>query len=90
MLFNTIEYIIFLIAAVAGYYIIPGRLSWLWVLVMSAFFYYTLSPLYLLVFLTIILLNYLMARIIERYRESRKSIFIVSIIVNILVLAFPP
>lgn len=69
-------------------YIIPGRYQWLWLLICSAFFYFKLLPEYLILFIALVLLNYYMGIAIEKYHTRRKSIFLLSVCINIIVLAF--
>ncbi len=88
MLFNTISYIIFLPVVVVILFLIPGRYQWLWLLVCSIFFYYTLLPVFLVLYFILVLLNYYLGIAIEQSGSNRKSIFIFSLCVNIFVLAF--
>lgn len=90
MFFNSLSYLFFLTVAVVVLYIVPGRYQWLWLLICSIFFYITLLPEYLILFVALIALNYFLGIAIERPEEKRKrnSIFIFSIIANIAVLGF--
>ena len=88
MLFNSIQYLFFLPIVGIILYLIPSNYQWLWLLVCSTFFYYTLMPIYLILFYVLILLNYYLGIAIERSGKNRKSIFIFSICINIIVLAF--
>jgi alginate O-acetyltransferase complex protein AlgI len=88
MLFNTISYIFFLPVVAVILYIIPGRYQWFWLLVCSTFFYFTLLPVFLILFFALIILNYYLGIAIERLETNRNSIFIFGICINIFVLAF--
>jgi alginate O-acetyltransferase complex protein AlgI len=88
MLFNSLPYLFFLTAVSAILYLIPSKYQWLWLLVCSAFFYYTLLPLYLILFFVLIFLNYYFGIAIERSEQKRNFIFVLSVSINIIVLAF--
>ena len=88
MLFNSLSYLFFLPVVAVILYLIPGRYQWLWLLACSCFFYYTLLPVFLLLFIIITLLNYYLGIAIESSESKRNSIFIFGICINIIVLAF--
>jgi alginate O-acetyltransferase complex protein AlgI len=69
-------------------YLIPGRYQWIWLLACSIFLYYTLLPVYLILFFVLILLNYYLGIAIEKQGPSRQSIFNFSVSINIIALAF--
>lgn len=56
-------------------------------LICSAFFYLTFSPIFLLLFLILILLNYFLGLGIEKVVKKKKLIFWIGILLNISVLA---
>ena len=39
MLFNSFEFLIFFPVVTAVYFLLPGKIQWIWLLVMSYFFY---------------------------------------------------
>lgn len=88
MLFNSLSYFFFLPVVAVILYLIPGRYQWFWLLACSTFFYYTLLPVFLILFFTLILLNYYLGIAIERSESKRNSIFIFGVCINIIVLAF--
>lgn len=88
MLFNSLSYILFLPLVAVILYLIPGRYQWFWLLVCSTFFYYTLLPVFLILFYTLIILNYYLGIAIERSESKRNSVFISGLFINIFVLAF--
>jgi D-alanyl-lipoteichoic acid acyltransferase DltB (MBOAT superfamily) len=69
-------------------YVIPGKYQWIWLLICSIFFYYTLVPVYLIVFLVLVVLNYGFGLLIDRSETKRNFIFIIGVFVNIGVLGF--
>ena len=88
MLFNSIQYLFFLPLVGTVLFLIPGRYQWLWLLFCSAYFYYTLLPAYLILFFSLVLLNYFLGIAIDVSGARRKSIFIIGVLTNIIVLAF--
>src|SRR5674476_411722 len=88
MLFNSLSYIFFLPVVAVILYLIPGRYQWFWLLACSTFFYYTLLPVFLILFFTLILSNYYLGIVIESSESKRNSIFIFGVCINIIVLAF--
>ncbi len=88
MLFNSIDFLIFLPVVALVLYLIPGRFQWLWLLASSIFFYYTLLPEYLIIFFTVVLINYYLGIAIERTKARKNTIFVLSIIMNVSILAF--
>ncbi len=87
MLFNSFEYIIFLPVAALVLFSIPGKFQWLWLLACSIFFYYTLLPWYLVLFLGLILLNFFLGKAIERSEKRRNLVFAIAVCINIIILA---
>lgn len=88
MLFNSLSYLFFLSVVFLILYLIPGRYQWLWLLACSTLFYYLLLPVYLILLFAILILNYYLGIVIERSESRRNSIYILSICINIIVLAF--
>lgn len=69
-------------------YFLPGKYQWLWLLVCSTIFYLTLLPVFLILFLVLIILNYYLGITIERAGSKRNNNFILSVCINVVVLAF--
>ena len=44
MSFLSMKFLLFLVAAVAGYYVIPRQLQWVWLLIFSYIFYLASGP----------------------------------------------
>jgi alginate O-acetyltransferase complex protein AlgI len=88
MLFNSLSYLLFLPPVAVILYLIPGRYQWFWLLACSTFFYYTLLPVFLILFYALILINYYLGIVIESSESNRNQIFIISVCINIIVLAF--
>jgi D-alanyl-lipoteichoic acid acyltransferase DltB (MBOAT superfamily) len=90
MVFNSIEFVIFFIAVLALYYLLPGKYRWLWILAASIFFYAYAKPSYLLVPAGIALFTYFAGIQIENAGSEKKTqqYFIISIIAITAVLVF--
>lgn len=102
MLFNTQQYILFLTAVVFIYYLLPKKVRYIWLLVMSYYFYMKWNPLYVTLLFSCTFLTYLCGRIIERLRtlegegdskagkrhQKQKFCFITCILLNLGILGF--
>ncbi|MCF0132920.1 MAG: MBOAT family protein [Blautia sp.] len=74
MLFNSLDFMIFFPAAVLGYYILPRKIRYIWLLVCSYYFYMSWNPLYALLILTSTILTYLGSRIIGSRKMTSLSV----------------
>lgn len=88
MFFNSLTYLLFLLIVAMVMYFIPGKYQWFWLLISSIFFYYTLSPNYLFLFISLVTINYFLGLAIEHYDTKRSYFFAISIGINIIVLMF--
>ena len=90
MLFNSLPFLIFFPVATLVYYLLPYKWRWCWLLAASCFFYMWFKPIYILILLTTILIDYSAALMIERYRgDPRKSrAWLVASIVSTLTVLF--
>lgn len=90
MLFNTIDFAIFLPVVVLIYYLIPHKLRWMLLLGASYFFYMSWKVEYILLIITSTLVDYIsgirMARLPDR--KSRLPWLILSLCVNLGLLFF--
>ena len=64
MLFNTVQYILFLPIVVFAYYLLPKRMRYIWLLIVSYYFYMQWNPLYIILLFSCTLLTYIGGRII--------------------------
>lgn len=71
MLFNTPEYILFLPIVVFVYYLVPKRLRYLWLLVVSYYFYMQWNPIYLSLLFLCTLITYIGGLILERTKSIK-------------------
>ena len=51
MLFNSFAFVIFFPIVTAGYFLLPHRFRWLWLLSASCYFYMAFIPEYILILL---------------------------------------
>lgn len=69
MLFNSVQFILFFPAAALLYYLVPARWRYIWLVIISYFFYACFSPFYLVLLLTDTLVTYLAALGISHTRK---------------------
>lgn len=90
MLFNSLEYVLFLPAVILLYYLVPGKFRWILLLGASYYFYacWKLEYLGLIVFST--LTDYFAALKMGKadHRKKRKPWLILSLVVNLGLLFF--
>lgn len=89
MLFNSIEYVIFLPIVLILFYALPHKLRWAMLLVASCTFYMWFIPKYILILLITIIIDYLAGILIEKYTDNhtlKKTLLITSVISTCLVL----
>lgn len=91
MLFNSIEFLIFLPIVFLLYWIIPQRFRWLLLLVASYFFYmyWNWKLVFLILFTTVV--SYSSGLILEKFQDNKKvkiSVLVVSAVVCLGVLLF--
>lgn len=77
MLFNSLQFCIFFPLVTAGYFLLPQRLRWFWLLCASCLFYMAFIPVYILVLAATIIVDYTAAIYIARSSGRRRKIFLV-------------
>ena len=94
MLFNSIEFMFFFPIAVLGYYVVPKRIRYIWLLICSYYFYMSWNPEYALLILTSTVITYIGSRIIGSTRIGnklyiyKKVILLVVIVANLGILGY--
>ena len=88
MLFNSISFLIFFPLVTTLYYILPHKYRWLMLLAASCYFYMTFIPIYILILIITILIDYFAGIMIENTSDKKKKklLLIMSIISTCLVL----
>jgi D-alanyl-lipoteichoic acid acyltransferase DltB (MBOAT superfamily) len=89
MLFNSLSFYVFFPIVTAGYFLLPHRWRWAWLLAASAYFYMSFIPVYILILGVTILVDYVAGIVIERSEgRRRKAFLILSIVANLGMLGF--
>lgn len=90
MLFNSIEYLIYLPLVIIFYYLLPHRFRWIFLLAASYYFYMSWEVKYALLILFTTTYNYFIARWFTRLQSEmkRKMAFISVFVVNLGLLFF--
>ena len=89
MVFNSIEFLIFLPVVVALFYLLPQRARWLMLLAASCVFYMWFVPKYILILLVTIVIDYSAGILMERYADQpkkKKAFMVISIVSTLTVL----
>jgi len=87
MLFNSLQFCAFFVIVTTAYYLLPWRRRWQMLLAASCFFYMSFVPVYILILLVTIALDYYMGLRIAASTGKRRLIYLwVSIVSTCLVL----
>jgi alginate O-acetyltransferase complex protein AlgI len=88
MLFNSFEFLVFFPVVTIVYFLIPHQWRWLHLLIASCIFYMAFIPVYILILIFTIVIDYFAGIIIEKsVGRKRKLFLIISIIANVGILA---
>ena len=83
---------IYLVVVLAVYYIAPLKLRNLWLFVVNLIFYAWGEPVYVLLMLFSICINYISGLLVEKYKYSEKAkakrVLVINIIINLAMLGF--
>ncbi|WPU98348.1 MBOAT family O-acyltransferase [Mucilaginibacter sp. cycad4] len=89
MLFNSLLFLIFFVIVTITYYLLPHKLRWIWLLAASSYFYMYFKPVYILIILFTIIVDYCAGILIEKAAgKTRRFYLVLSLVTNIGVLAF--
>ena len=85
MLFNSIEFLIFLPIVVIFFFLLPHRFRWMLLLLASCYFYMVWKPEYILLILFSTLVNYIAGLLMEKQpvKEKRKIYLIISLLISL-------
>lgn len=75
MLFNTLSYLIFLPLVVIIYYIIPGKYRYIWLLIVSYYFYMQWNAKYALLMLASTAITYISGILISRFTFRKDRLY---------------
>ncbi|HWJ25398.1 MAG TPA: hypothetical protein VNS32_02590, partial [Flavisolibacter sp.] len=88
MVFNSIAFVLFFPIVTLLYFLLPYRYRWMLLLAASCVFYMFFIPIYILILIGTILIDYVAGLMIERSQGAkRKTFLILSLVSNIGVLA---
>lgn len=89
MLFNSYEFLLFFPVVTVLFFLVPHRFRWIHLLSASLFFYMAFLPVYVLILVVTILVDYVAGILIEKSSGNRRKwLLALSIIANVGVLAF--
>lgn len=89
MLFNSLHFILFLPIVVVLYYLLAPKYRWLLIFTASCYFYMAFVPAYIFILFFVILIDYFSGILIEGNSGRRRKFFLIlSLLSNILLLAF--
>ncbi len=84
MLFNSLSFVLFFLVTGLCYYGLPRRFRWVFLLVVSCYFYMAFVPAYILILFFLIGLDYFLGLRMERTRgKMRTYLLLVSVLANI-------
>ena len=87
MLFNSFEFLLFFPIMIIGFYVLPHKYRWLWLLLGSYFFYMVHEPELLILLLISTIVDYFCALRMVHVNQSMKRLYLyTSIVVNIGIL----
>lgn len=87
LLFNSVAYLIFLPVVLALYWVVPSKWRTLLLLVASYVFYMTWKPVYGLLIFGLTAMNYGLGLAVARSEKHKKSLLVLTIVANLIVLA---
>lgn len=89
MLFNSFEFLLFFPIVTILYFLLPYRFRWFHLLAASCLFYMAFVPVYILILLFTVVIDYIAGIMIENSEGQRRRLYLtMSIVANIGVLAF--
>ncbi|HWJ93040.1 MAG TPA: MBOAT family O-acyltransferase [Flavisolibacter sp.] len=90
MLFNSLEFFVFFLIVIPLYFLLPHRFRWVMLIIASSIFYMYFKPVYILILVFTIIIDYFAGMAIENSRSQRtkKMLLVVSLVSNIGVLCF--
>ena len=89
MVFNSIEFAIFLPIVVLLFYLLPQKARWLMLLAASCVFYMWFVPKYILILLVTIIIDYSAGILMEKHADEpkkKKTFLVISVVSTLLVL----
>ena len=89
MLFNSFQFLFFFPIVTLLYFLLPHRFRWLHLLIASCIFYMAFIPVYIFILFFTIVIDYIAGLMIEKESGSKRKLYLIlSIAVNVGLLAF--
>jgi D-alanyl-lipoteichoic acid acyltransferase DltB (MBOAT superfamily) len=88
MLFNSLQFLLFFFAFFLILFSIPTGMRKIWLLIASCYFYMVFKPVYLIILIAVILIDFYAGIQIEKSKNNKRSWLILSLISNIGILVF--
>ncbi len=92
MVFSSLEFLfLYLPIALGVYYLLPVKWRNIWLLIISLIFYGWGEPVYSLLMIFTIIVDYIGGYLVDKYRDNRKkakAVLVGSVIVNLVILGF--
>ena len=88
MLFNSFSFVVYFILTTIVYFLLPHKYRWFFLLAISCYFYMAFVPVYILILLFTILVDYAAGIWIESHPKYRGWLLALSLIVNVGCLGF--
>src|SRR6186713_1587307 len=89
MVFNSLQFVGFFIVVTSLFFVLPHKYRWLLLLMASCYFYMAFIPVYILVLVFTIVVDYFAGLFIEKSEGKRRRLFLImSIVANLGVLSF--
>lgn len=88
MLFNSVAFFWFFLIVTAGYFVMPSRWRWAWLLAASCYFYMQFIPLYILILLITIVIDYWAGMKIAESEDRAKRMWLVFSVVSTCAVLF--
>lgn len=88
MLFNSLHFLLFFLFVTSAYFLSPHRFRWLLLVAASCYFYMVAIPIYILILISLIVIDYAAGRLIESATGEKRRIYLIaSLIANVGVLS---
>ena len=90
MLFNSYQFLLFFPIVTAVYFLLPKKIRWFWLLVMSYYFYMNWHAEYALLMASSTFVTWICGNIVNRVTEKRKrkDVLVLGIVFNLSMLGY--
>lgn len=90
MLFNSFQFLAFFPVVLIGYFVIPNKIKYIWMLIASYYFYMCWNPSYALLILTVTGVTYICGMVIDKSRKytTRRFVLILGILFPVGILLY--